>query len=145
MAAVPRVSFADMTCSIARTLDVVGDRWTLLILRDVFRGIHRFDGFLESLPIARNVLADRLGHLVERGVLRREQYAEHPPRYEYRLTRRGRELYPVLLALMDWGDQHLPREAAHDGRAGAHPVPAASHVCPTCNGRGTVHTSGPGH
>lgn len=139
----PRVPFGEMTCSIARTLDVVGDRWTLLILRDVFRGIHRFDGFLESLPIARNVLSERLAHLVERGVLRRVQYAEHPPRFEYRLTRSGRELYPVLLALMDWGDRHLGSKPGVPTSDGVRPVRHAQ-VCPTCHGRGTIGDTPPG-
>ncbi len=97
--------FAAMDCSIARTLDVVGERWTLLILRDAFYGIRRFDDFQRSLGIARNVLADRLAKLVERGVLRREQYEERPPRHEYRLTDKGRDLFRVLLAMAHWGDR----------------------------------------
>ncbi len=97
--------FAAMDCSIARTLDVVGERWTMLILRDAFYGIRRFDDFQRNLGIARNVLADRLAKLVDRGVLRKEQYEERPPRHEYRLTEKGRDLFRVLLAMAHWGDR----------------------------------------
>jgi len=91
-------------CSIARTLDVIGDRWSLLILRDGFYGVRRFEDFQHDLGVARNVLADRLAKLVERGVFERRLYAERPPRYEYRLTAKGRDLMPVLLTMMRWGD-----------------------------------------
>ena len=94
-------------CSIARTLEVVGDRWTMLILRDAFRGVRRFDDFRRSLGIARPVLADRLRRLVDNGVMERRSYQEHPPRFEYRLTTMGIELSPALVALMRWGDRHL--------------------------------------
>ena len=89
----------------------MGKRWTLLILRDAFNGVRRFDDFAASLPVARNVLADRLATLVEHGILRREQYEERPPRFQYRLTAKGFELYPVLMALLQWGDKHLAGEA----------------------------------
>lgn len=105
------VSLSSLNCSIARTLDVVGERWTLLILRDAFNGVRRFDDFAASLPVARNVLADRLATLVEHGILRREQYEERPPRFQYRLTAKGFEFYPVLMALLQWGDKHLAGEA----------------------------------
>jgi DNA-binding HxlR family transcriptional regulator len=91
-------------CSIARTLDVIGDRWSLLILRDGFYGVRRFEDFQHDLGVARNILADRLGKLVDRGVFERRLYAERPPRYEYRLTAKGRDLLPVLLTMMRWGD-----------------------------------------
>jgi DNA-binding HxlR family transcriptional regulator len=91
-------------CSIARTLDVIGDRWSLLILRDGFYGVRRFEDFQHDLGVARNVLADRLAKLVERGVFERRLYAERPARYEYRLTAKGRDLLPVLLTMMRWGD-----------------------------------------
>lgn len=94
-------------CSIAAALEVVGDRWTILILRDAFRGIHRFDELRRDLEIPRAVLADRLRRLVEAGVLVRRPYSEHPPRDEYRLTDMGRELSPILVALMQWGDRWL--------------------------------------
>src|SRR5918992_420193 len=91
-------------CSIARTLDVIGDRWSLLILRDGFYGVRRFEDFQRDLGVARNILTDRLSKLVDRGVFERKQYAERPPRYEYRLTPKGRDLLPVLLTMMRWGD-----------------------------------------
>ena len=97
----------EAACSIAASLDIVGDRWTILILRDAFRGLHRFDEFRRDLDIPRAVLADRLRRLVEAGVLVKRQYSEHPPRDEYRLTDMGRELSPSLVALMQWGDRWL--------------------------------------
>ena len=99
-------TIGDTPCSIARALSVVGDRWTLLVLREVFRGAHRFDELSGQLGIARNVLSARLRTLVEHGVLERVA-AGSPGRLEYRLTPRGRDLYPVLLALMAWGDRWL--------------------------------------
>lgn len=99
-------------CSIARTLEVIGERWTLLILRDAFRGVRRFDDLQRDLGIARNILTDRLQKLVEHGVLTRRQYQSRPPRYEYRLTPKGIDLSPALVALMRWGDRWL----AEDGR-----------------------------
>lgn len=95
---------AAMECSVARTLDAIGDKWSLLILRDSFYGVRRFDDFRKDLGVARNILADRLGKLVDRGVLERRQYEERPPRFEYRLTPRGRDLVGVVLAMMRWGD-----------------------------------------
>jgi DNA-binding HxlR family transcriptional regulator len=97
----------EQDCSIARTLEVIGDRWTLLILRDSFRGVRRFDEFHRDLGIARNLLTDRLTKLVGHGVLERRLYQRRPDRYEYRLTPRGRDLSPALVALMRWGDQYL--------------------------------------
>lgn len=101
------IALSDLHCSVARTLDVIGERWTMLILRDAFNGVRRFDDFSRSLPIARNVLAARLRTLVEHGVLTKERYEERPPRYEYRLTDRGRDLYPVLVGMLQWGDRYL--------------------------------------
>jgi DNA-binding HxlR family transcriptional regulator len=106
-----RFPLGQLDCSIAHTLEVVGDRWTLLIVREAFLGVRRFEGFLERLPVARNILADRLEMLVARGVLRRVAYQEHPPRFEYRLTAKGRDLFPVLMAMMRWGDRHEAGEA----------------------------------
>ena len=97
-------------CSIARTVAVIGDRWTLLVLRECFRRVRRFDGFEAALGITRHVLADRLRKLVAAGVLERRLYQERPRRYEYRLTPRGLDLHPVLLSLMHWGDSHLAEE-----------------------------------
>jgi DNA-binding HxlR family transcriptional regulator len=99
-----RKSYADMNCSVARALDIVGDPWTLLIVRDVFWGHHRFNDFLERLGIARNTLSDRLATLVDAGVLDKVAYQENPERFEYRLTEKGRALRPVIITLMQWGD-----------------------------------------
>src|SRR5437660_5826652 len=98
--------YEGQNCSIARALEVVGERWTLLIIRDVLLGLHRFDEFQESLGIARNVLADRLARLVDEGVLERRRYSERPERYEYRLTAKGKELLVALTALREWGEKH---------------------------------------
>lgn len=98
-------------CSLARTVSVIGDRWTLLILRDCFLRIRRFDDFQTRLGIGRPILADRLRKLVEAGVLEKVKYQEGPARYEYRLTRRGLDLHPIILAIVHWGDVHLSGEA----------------------------------
>jgi DNA-binding HxlR family transcriptional regulator len=103
---------AEAACSIARTLEVIGDRWTLLILRDAFRGVRRFDELQRDLGIARNILTDRLQKLVDHGVLSKTPYQSRPVRYEYRLTPKGRDLSPALVALMRWGDRWL----SEDGR-----------------------------
>ncbi|HEU5212431.1 MAG TPA: helix-turn-helix domain-containing protein [Gaiellaceae bacterium] len=94
-------------CSIARTLEIVGERWTLLIVRDAYLGRRRFDEFQESLGISRNVLAERLKRLVDDGILERVPYQEHPARYEYRLTQKGRDLRVALTALRQWGDTYI--------------------------------------
>jgi DNA-binding HxlR family transcriptional regulator len=94
-------------CSIARTLEVIGDRWSILILRDAFRGVRRFDDLQRDLGIARNILTDRLQKLVDHGVLDKRPYQNRPTRYEYRLTPKGIELSPALVALMRWGDTWL--------------------------------------
>ncbi|MER5764212.1 winged helix-turn-helix transcriptional regulator [Streptomyces sp. NPDC002082] len=99
-----RTHLDDADCSIAQALDVVGDWWTLLIVRDAARGVHRFDEFQRELGMSRKVLTERLKLLVEAGVLTREPYQDRPVRYAYRLTPRGRGLLPVLVALQDWGD-----------------------------------------
>ena len=96
-------------CSIARTLSVVGERWTILILREAFFGVSRFAEFRDRLGVAPDVLSDRLATLVERGVMSREPYREPGSRFAYRLTPAGRELQVVLSALQQWGDEHLPR------------------------------------
>jgi DNA-binding HxlR family transcriptional regulator len=102
-----RNDYSDQNCSVARALEVIGERWTLLIVRNAFYGIRRFDDHQRWLGIARNVLQSRLERLVEEGILRKEQYQERPPRYEYRLTQKGRDLWPVLITLLQWGDRHL--------------------------------------
>jgi len=100
-----RTSLDHHPCSIARTLDVVGEWWTPLILRDVAYGVRRFGEIQEDLGISANVLADRLEVLVREGILEMRSYQERPPRHEYRLTEKGAELVPALLALMQWGDR----------------------------------------
>lgn len=94
-------------CSVARTLEIVGDRWTWLVVRDAFLGVSRFAEFRQSLGIAANVLADRLERLVAEGVLERVPYSERPTRYEYRLTEKGRDLFTALNAIREWGDRHV--------------------------------------
>lgn len=94
-----------MDCSVARTLEVVGEWWTMLVVREAFAGVRRFDDFQARLGIARNVLATRLQSLVDHGILERRLYQERPERYEYRLTEKGMDLYPVLISLMQWGDR----------------------------------------
>ena len=101
-----RKSFADMDCSVAQCLEVVGEWWSMLVVRDAFLGVTRFDAFQERLGISRNILQQRLTRLVEAGVLRREPYSEHPVRYDYRLTDKGRDLWPVLTAMRQWGDRY---------------------------------------
>jgi DNA-binding HxlR family transcriptional regulator len=124
-----------MTCSVARTLAVVGDRWTLLVLRDCFLGLRRFDDFQRDLGLTRHRLADRLARLVEHGVLERAAYQERPARFEYRLTEKGRDLYPVMTALLRFGDRWLadadgaPLELIHRG-CGAVATPTLA--CPEC-------------
>jgi len=103
-----RTSFNEMRCPIARSLEHVGDWWNILILRDAFRGVTRFDGFRESLGVAPNILTRRLKGLVESGLMERRRYSDRPPRDEYILTQRGRDFRPVLLGLMTWGNQHFP-------------------------------------
>jgi len=104
-------TYDGQVCSVARALEVIGERWTLLILRDAFMGVRRFDDFQRSLGIARNVLNTRLQRLVEAGLLERRRYQERPERFEYRLTERGIDLWPAIVALMQWGDRHLAGEA----------------------------------
>ncbi|HBK09179.1 MAG TPA: transcriptional regulator [Acetobacteraceae bacterium] len=103
-----RKSFSDMQCPIARGLEHVGEWWSILILRDAFRGLTRFDEFSESLGIAPNMLTRRLTALVEAGLLERRRYNERPPRDAYVLTERGRDFRPVLLAMLAFGNKHFP-------------------------------------
>jgi DNA-binding HxlR family transcriptional regulator len=105
-----KVSFAEMNCSIAQALEIVGEWWTLLILRDVFLGIRRFDDFVDRLGISRNVLTDRLDKLVAADVLERRPYDEGRGRYDYVLTDKGRALWPVITTLREWGDEWITGE-----------------------------------
>ncbi|WP_433380585.1 winged helix-turn-helix transcriptional regulator [Streptosporangium sp. CA-115845] len=106
-----RTRFGDMACSIARTLDVVGEPWSPLILRNVYVGITRFDQIQQSLDISRKVLAERLKWLVENDVLERREYSSRPPRHEYALTAKGLELCDLLLVMVRWGDRWTAGEA----------------------------------
>ena len=137
-------------CPVARTLDLLGDRWTLLIVRDALLGRRRFDDFQRSLGIARNILSDRLNRLVEAGIFERTPYQQRPERFEYTLTDKGQELRIALLALMHWGDRHLapagpPRIVEHVGCGG---TAVEKLVCSDCGaelGPGDVSSRpGPG-
>lgn len=101
-----RTDTSDWPCTIARASVIFGDSWNLLILREAFYGNRRFDQLQHALEIGRNILTDRLGTLVEEGLLERVPYQERPPRYEYRLTAKGRDTFPVLLAMATWGRAH---------------------------------------
>lgn len=123
----------EQVCSVARALSIVGERWTLLIIRDAFKGTRRFEGFHKNLGVTRHRLAERLAMLVDEGVLTKVPYSTHPERFEYRLTRKGLGLYPVLMTLSQWGDQWLSDEQGapvkywHSGCAsGCHAVLACS-------------------
>jgi DNA-binding HxlR family transcriptional regulator len=98
--------YTDQNCSVARALELVGERWTILVLRDVFLGRRRFDQMQQSLGVARNVLAARLDRLVGDGILEKVPYQERPLRHEYRLTSKGLDLWPVIVELLRWGDRH---------------------------------------
>ena len=117
-------TYDDQLCSIARTLEVVGERWSLLIVRDALLGLRRFEEYQDSLGIARNVLTKRLTKLVEDGLLERVCYQERPARYEYRPTNKAKDLLTALLSLMHWGDKHAedplgpPRITSHVGCGG---------------------------
>jgi len=121
-------AYPDQVCSIARSLEVVGERWTLLILRDAVLGLERFEDFQESLGIASNVLTNRLKLLCDEDVLERVRDEQRPGRPKYVLTAKGRELAPALIMLMKWGDRHYPtphgppRLTRHAGCVGVRPV-----------------------
>jgi len=125
----------DERCSIARTLSVIGDRWTMLVLRETFLRTRRFEDFQTHIRATRHVLADRLQKLVEHGILERVQYQDRPPRFEYKLTEKGRDLYPVITSLLGWGDRWMadedgpPIELVHRS-CGHRMVPVPS--CPHC-------------
>ncbi|MFE3226462.1 winged helix-turn-helix transcriptional regulator [Nocardia sp. NPDC059228] len=123
-----RTSFEDMNCSIAQCLEVVGEWWTLLIVRDALFGITRFDDFRSRLGIARNVLTQRLEHLVAQGILDKTPYQDNPVRYDYLLTDKGRSLWTILAAMRQWGDEW----AAPDG-------PPIESVHKSCGHVMTVH------
>jgi DNA-binding HxlR family transcriptional regulator len=147
----PIDAFADLNCSIARPLSFLGERWALLVLRDLFLGRRRFDEIQDSLGVATNVLSQRLATLVEEGIVERHRYSEHPERFEYRLTEKGRDLQPILLALLGWGDRYTtgsggaPLETVHTECGHVfHMTPTCSHCGGEVNA-GNVHSRpGPG-
>lgn len=104
-ATVQRHSFAGIDCSVAQALELVGEWWTLLLIREAFLGRTRFEQFQQRLGIARNILSRRLETLVDAEILERRLYSQHPQRHEYRLTQKGRDLFPVITALRQWGDK----------------------------------------
>jgi DNA-binding HxlR family transcriptional regulator len=145
-----RKSFEEMNCSVAQTLEVVGEWWSMLIIRDCFLGITRFDDFQERLGISRNILTDRLEHLVKRDVLVRVPYQDHPVRYDYRLTDKGRDLWLVLSAMRQWGDRWEAPDGAPvvvDHRACGHEATVVA-TCSACGeaigARDVVARPGPG-
>jgi DNA-binding HxlR family transcriptional regulator len=107
-----RKNFGKMACPIARSLERVGEWWSILIIRDALHGFTRFDEFQKSLNIAPNMLARRLSALVDAGLLQRHRYSQRPPRYEYILTEKGRDFRPVLIAMTAWGNRHFAPEGA---------------------------------
>ena len=102
-----RTRFDHWDCSVARTVDVLGDWWTPMVLRSAFLGVRRFDDFIESLGTPRNVLAERLSRLCDEGILVKVPYQDRPTRHEYRLTEKGLALYPVMVAMLHWGNEWL--------------------------------------
>lgn len=147
----PKLMFADISCSVARAVDVVGQRWTPLIVRDLFAGVTRFEDLRRDLGIASNVLAARLDELEQHGVVERRQYQSTPARCEYVLTEKGRDLYPVVATLLAWGDKWL---SAPDGppaltvHTDCGKVTTAKTVCAECGGElnadNAVPAAGPG-
>ena len=103
-----RSDYEGQLCSIARALELIGERWSILVIREVFSGRRRFSEMQRTLGVARNVLTARLQRLVEEGILERRPYSERPARYEYFLTEKGLDLWPTMIALMQWGDKHMP-------------------------------------
>jgi len=129
-----RTSFEDMNCSVAQCLEVIGEWWSMLIVRDAFLGIRRFDEFQSHLGISRNILATRLAALVDAGVLDKVPYQDRPVRHEYRLTDKGRDLWPVLTTMRQWGDKWAapdgaPLELVHTGCG---EVTLVAHTCGAC-------------
>jgi DNA-binding HxlR family transcriptional regulator len=146
-----RNDYQSQSCSIAGALEVVGERWSLLIVRDILLGLRRFDEIQAHLGIARNVLQTRLQRLQEHGVIERIRYQQHPPRHEYRLTEKGLDLWPTIVALMKWGDRYASPEGGpavlieHRGCGGA----VDEHrICERCGAklraRDAVGRPGPG-
>ena len=128
-----RTQFGEMACSIARTLDVAGEPWSPLIIRNIYIGISRFDQLQQSLGISRKVLAERLRWLTENGVLERREYSSRPPRHEYALTAKGLELFEVLMVMVAWGDKWLAGAAGPPALYRHHACGQISHVQLVCS------------
>ena len=129
-------SYDQVDCSIARTMEVVGDRWTLLVVRNALVGMARFEDFQRSLGIAPNVLTDRLARLAEEGIVERRQYCTRPARYKYAVTDKGRQLWPLLAAMVTWGDRYYaphgaPRRLLHLACGGSVVEQLTCHDCHT--------------
>ena len=147
----PKQSFADISCSIARAVDVIGQRWTPLIVRDLFAGMTKFEDIRRDLGIASNILAARLDDLERNDVVERRQYQSTPARHEYLLTKKGRDLYPIVATLLTWGDKW---RSAPDGppaltmHTDCGHVTKAKTVCAECGGElnadNVTHAAGPG-
>ena len=147
----PKQQFADISCSVARAVDVIGQRWTPLLVRDLFAGMTKFEDIRRDLGVASNVLAERLADLEKHGVVERRQYQSAPARHEYVLTEKGRDLYPVIVTLLAWGDKWLaddqgpPALTIHDECGN---VTTARTVCAECGGElnvdNTTAAPGPG-
>jgi DNA-binding HxlR family transcriptional regulator len=130
-----RTDFGEMACSIARTLDVIGEPWSPLILRNIYVGINRFDQLQQTLGISRKVLAERLRWLADHEILERREYSTRPPRHEYTLTERGAELCDLLLVMVRWGDRWLAGQAGPPVLYRHHACGQISHVelhCSVC-------------
>jgi DNA-binding HxlR family transcriptional regulator len=131
-----RNDYEGQVCSIARTLELIGERWSILVIREVFSGRRKFSEMQRTLGVARNVLANRLQRLVDEGILERRPYSDHPSRFEYFLTDKGLDLWPVMVSLMHWGDKHVfdggepPVVLVHKGECGG-PV-NDRRVCERC-------------
>src|SRR5437899_1566853 len=127
-----RTQFSEMACSIARTLDIIGEPWSPLILRDIYAGISRFEHIQQSLGISRKVLAERLKWLVNNDIVQRQKYSSHPPRHEYTLTNKGKELCDLLMVMVRWGDRWTADEAGPPLLYRHHACGEISHVEPHC-------------
>jgi DNA-binding HxlR family transcriptional regulator len=146
---VKRTSVGHLNCSVAQTLDVVGEWWTLLIIRNLMWGQHRFEVIQSDLGIARNILSDRLNTLVAHGVVERVKYHDHPERFEYVLTAKGRDLFPVIAALMAWGDRWAaplgaPVQLVHECGQVTAPLVVCDHCGKALSLESVRGTSGPG-
>jgi DNA-binding HxlR family transcriptional regulator len=129
----PIEAFASQNCSIARPLSVLGERWTLLVLREIFLGNRRFDEIRDELGVATNILSARLATLVDQGIVERRLYAEHPERFEYRLTEKGRDLQPILLTFLRWGDKYTAGPAGPPLETVHTQCDHVFHLVPTCS------------